>query len=145
MRRRASSVARFNCSTSTALSATSKAPALTSSNSKSKTASLSRTRIIAAGRERRGRRQKIARHELFRLPPRFGAVAAKREQLVKDDRVGVEVNGNDLGPLNEGALLIHGAHDEELGSRLFRRALKLIKRGASDLDGAGRQAGIMRR
>ena len=28
---------------------------------------------------------------------------------------------------------MHGAHDEELGSRLFRRALKLIKRGASDL------------
>jgi hypothetical protein len=29
--------------------------------------------LIAAGRERRGRRQKIARHELFRLPTRFGA------------------------------------------------------------------------
>ena len=94
---RASSVARFNCSTSTALSATNLERGADVEQLEIEDRELDAGRgLIAAGRERRGRRQKIARHELFRLPPRFGAVAAKREQLVKDDRVGVEVNGNDL-------------------------------------------------
>src|SRR6266702_947939 len=56
----------------------------------------------------------FARYEGFGALPCLIAVAAKGEELVEDDAIGIDVDGRNLRPLDQRAHLVDAADDQDL-------------------------------
>lgn len=89
-------------------------------------------RLVAAEHERS---TDFVGHEGLGPIPRRIAVTAKCEELVEDHAVRREVDGFDLRPLHERALLVNAAEHQKVRARIRGCANELLGRRA--IDGAG--------